>query len=138
MFTYQNGSMKENTAGGISTSSMAPYLEELEELLGERLSLSESVREQHGHDESFHASVPPEAVAYAQSNQEVAEIVKICVRNKKPIIPYGTGTSLEGHVAALQGGVCINISEMNKVLEVNATEPTLAQLRTLFPHRPGS
>ena len=88
-------------------------MEELKELLGDCLSLSKSVREQHGHDESFHRSVPPEAVAYAQSNQEVAEIVKICVRNKKPIIPYGTGTSLEGHLAALQGGVCINISEMN-------------------------
>ncbi len=61
--------MKQKTADGISTSSMAPYLEELKELLGERLSLSGSVREQHGHDESFHASVPPEAVAYAQSNQ---------------------------------------------------------------------
>ena len=84
--------MKQNTTEGISTSSMVPYLEELKELLGERLSLSESVREQHGHDESFHASVPPEAVAYAQSNQEVAEIVKICVRNKKHIIQYGTGT----------------------------------------------
>ena len=122
MHMYQKSSMKQNTAGGISTSSMAPYLEELKELLGERLSLSESVREQHGHDESFHASVPPEAVAYVQSNQEVAEIVKICVRNKKPIIPYGTGTSLEGHVAALQGGVCIDISAMNKVLEVNEND----------------
>ena len=102
--------MRQNTTDSISTSSEAPYLEKLKELLGERLSLSESVREQHGHDESFHASVPPEAVAYPQNNQEVAEIVKICARRKKPIIPYGTGTSLEGHVAALQGGVCINIS----------------------------
>ena len=114
--------MKQKTAGGISTSSMVPYLKELKELLGERLSLSESVREQHGHDESFHSSVPPEAVAYAQSNQEISEIVKICVRYKKPIIPYGTGTSLEGHLAALQGGVCINISAMNKVLEVNEND----------------
>ena len=103
MLTYQNSNLKQNTTGDISTSSMVPYLEELKELLGERLSLSESVREQHGHDESFHSSVPPEAVAYAQSNQEISEIVKICVRHKKPIIPYGTGTSLEGHVAALQG-----------------------------------
>ena len=75
MLTYQNSSMKQNTADGISTSSMATYLEALKELLGERLSLSKSVREQHGHDESFHASVPPEAVAYAQSDPEIAEIV---------------------------------------------------------------
>ena len=114
--------MRQNTLGEISTSSIAPYLGELKEFLDERLSLSESVRDQHGHDESFHASVPPEAVAYPQNNQEIAEIVKICARNKKPIIPYGTGTSLEGHVAALQGGVCINISEMNKVLEVNEND----------------
>ena len=114
--------MRQNTAGSISISSMAPYLKELKKLLDERLSLSESVRDQHGHDESFHASVPPEAVAYPKNNQEIAEIVKICAHNKKPIIPYGTGTSLEGHVAALQGGVCINISEMNKVLEVNEND----------------
>ena len=82
MHMYQKSSMKQNSAGSISTSSMAPYLEELKELLGEHLSLSESVRDQHGHDESFHVTVPPEAVAYAQSNLEVAEIVKICVRNK--------------------------------------------------------
>ena len=95
---------------------------ELQRLLGERLSFSESVREQHGHDESFHASVPPEAVAFVESNEEVAEIVSICVQHKKPVIPFGTGTSLEGHVAALHGGVCLNLSRMNQVLEVNEND----------------
>ena len=122
MHTHQNINMRQNTACSISTTSMDPYLEELRELLGERLSLSESVRDQHGHDESFHASVPPEAVVYPQNNQEISEIVKICARNKKPIIPYGTGTSLEGHLAALHGGVCINISEMNEVIGVNESD----------------
>jgi len=84
--------------------------------------MSNSVREQHGRDESFHASAPPEAVAFVESNEEVAEIVRICVQYQKPIIPFGTGTSLEGHVAALQGGVCLDVSGMNQVLEVNEND----------------
>jgi len=84
--------------------------------------MSNSVREQHGRDESFHASAPPEAVAFVECNEEVAEIVRICVQHLKPIIPFGTGTSLEGHVAALQGGVCLDVSGMNKVLEVNEND----------------
>jgi D-lactate dehydrogenase (cytochrome) len=97
-------------------------LQELQKLLGERLSMSNSVREQHGRDESFHASAPPEAVAFVECNEEVAEIVRICVQYQKPIIPFGTGTSLEGHVAALHGGVCLDVSGMNQVLEVNEND----------------
>ena len=111
--------MNQSTSPKIFPSCKDPCLQELQKLLGERLSLSESVREQHGRDESFHASAPPEAVAFAESNEEVAEIVRICVKHKKPIIPFGTGTSLEGHVAALHGGICLDVSGMNKVLEVN-------------------
>ena len=111
--------MNQSTSPKIFPSCKDPCLQELQKLLGERLSLSESVREQHGRDESFHASAPPEAVAFAESNEEVAEIVRICVKHKKPIIPFGTGTSLEGHVAALHGGICLDVSGMNQVLEVN-------------------
>ena len=78
-------------------SIMKDEIERLQKLLGERLSMSNSVREQHGRDESFHASAPPEAVAFAECNKEVADIVRICVQHQKPIIPFGTGTSLEGH-----------------------------------------
>ncbi|MCH2270784.1 MAG: FAD-binding protein [SAR324 cluster bacterium] len=111
--------MNQSTSPKIFPSCKDPCLQELQKLLGECLSLSESVREQHGRDESFHASAPPEAVAFAESNEEVAEIVRICVKHKKPIIPFGTGTSLEGHVAALHGGICLDVSGMNQVLEVN-------------------
>ena len=97
-------------------------IEALEALLGERLSTSAAVREHHGKDVSYHAAYPPEAVAFAQSTEEVAEIVKICAAHAKPVIAYGTGTSLEGHVAALKGGVCIDLSAMNEVLEVNAED----------------
>ncbi|MDJ0946048.1 MAG: FAD-linked oxidase C-terminal domain-containing protein [Kiloniellales bacterium] len=99
-----------------------PAIEALQALLGERLSTSAAVREHHGKDVSYHAAYPPEAVAFAQSTEEVAEIVKVCAAHGKPVIAYGTGTSLEGHVAALRGGVCIDLSAMNEVLEVNAED----------------
>jgi FAD/FMN-containing dehydrogenase len=68
------------------------------------------VREQHGKDASYHPCVPPDAVAFAQSTEEVSQIVKLRAEHKVPIIPFGSGTGLEGHVVALRGGVCIDIS----------------------------
>ncbi len=99
--------------------SIGPLIEELRALLGERLSLSASVREQHGHDESYHATLPPDAVAFATSTEEVAAIMKLAAKYGAPVIAFGTGTSLEGHVAALQGGITIDLSGMNQILEVN-------------------
>ncbi|GIK98395.1 MAG: lactate dehydrogenase [Alphaproteobacteria bacterium] len=88
-------------------------------LLGERLSTAPAVREQHGHDESYHATEPPDAVAFARGTEEVAGIVRICARHRVPVIPFGTGTSLEGHVAARYGGVSIDLSQMNRILRVS-------------------
>ncbi len=86
---------------------------------GERLSTAAALREQHGRDESYHAPAPPDAVVFARSTEEVAEIVKLCAAHKVPVIPFGTGTSLEGHVAALEGGISIDLSQMNRVLRVS-------------------
>ncbi len=97
-------------------------ISELRALLGERLSTSAAVRELHGTDESYHRPEPPDAVAFAQSTEEVAEIVKICARHKTPVIPFGTGTSLEGHVMARYGGVSIDTSGMDAILKVNAED----------------
>ena len=91
----------------------------LQRFLGDRLSTTPSIREQHGTDASYHPPAPPDAVAFVRSTEEVSEIVRICSRHKVPVIPYGKGTSLEGQIAALQGGVCIDFSEMNRILEVN-------------------
>ena len=86
------------------------------------MTTTEAIREQHGRDESFHPSVPPDAVVFARSTDEVARVVTACAARGVPIIPFGTGTSLEGHVAALKGGVCIDVSQMNEVLAVNAED----------------
>src|ERR1700747_2087138 len=102
----------------IETSLLA----ELRRLLGERLSTSTAVCAQHGKDESYHAPHAPDAVAFAQSTEEVAEIVALCAEYETPVIAFGTGTSLEGHVAALHGGVCIDLSQMNRILRVDAED----------------
>jgi D-lactate dehydrogenase (cytochrome) len=101
-------------------------LAELRALLGERLSTASSVREQHGKDESYHAAYAPDAVAFAHSTEEVSAIVKACAKHQTPVIPFGTGTSLEGHVAALHGGICIDLSQMNRVLRVNVEDLDVA------------
>ena len=98
------------------------WLDELADVLGERLSTAGALLEQHGQDESYHAGQPPEAVAFPETTDEVARLVAICARHGKPVIPFGVGTSLEGHVAALSGGVCLDLSRMNAVLEVNAED----------------
>ncbi len=91
----------------------------LREMLGDRLSTAPAVLEQHGKDESWHASSPPDAVVFAASTEEVAEVVKLCAAQNVPIVPFGTGSSLEGHVAALRGGICIDLSRMDAILEVH-------------------
>jgi D-lactate dehydrogenase (cytochrome) len=94
----------------------------LKERFGERVSTAAAVREQHGKDESYHAPRQPDAVIFARSTDDVVDIVKLCAAHQTPVIPFGTGTSLEGHVAALEGGVCVDLSAMNRVLRVSAAD----------------
>jgi len=100
------------------SAAIASVLQRLRPLLGDRLSTSAAIREQHGRDESYHDPMPPDAVAFAESTEEVAAIVRACADHKVPVIPFGTGTSLEGHVAALRGGICLDVSRMNAILAV--------------------
>ena len=94
-------------------------IEVLKQRFGDRLSTAVSVREQHGHDESYHPTEPPDAVLFARSTEEVVAAVEICNEYAVPIIAFGTGTSLEGHVAARKGGLTIDLRQMNQVLRVS-------------------
>src|SRR5690349_17072390 len=90
--------------------------------LGNRLSTSAAVREQHGSTLTWVANQPPDAVVFAQSTEEVAEVVALCARHGVPIVPFGTGTSFEGHVNAPYGGISIALTGMNRVVAVHAED----------------
>lgn len=89
---------------------------------GERLSTAQSVRDQHGRDESWHAPAPPDAVVFVDSVADVQEVIRVCAAERIPVIPFGTGTSLEGHVAALRGGISLDLSRMNRILRVDTED----------------
>ena len=100
----------------------APALAELRALLGDRLSTVNAVRDQHGKDLTYHEGHPPDAVAFPATTDEVAAIVRTCAAHRLPVIAYGAGTSLEGHIAALEGGVTLDLAGMNRIIEVNAED----------------
>jgi D-lactate dehydrogenase (cytochrome) len=89
---------------------------------GNRLVTSQAVREQHANTTTWIANQPPDAVVFPQTTDDVQEIVRICARERVPVIAFGTGTSLEGHVNAPHGGVSIDFRDMNRVLAVNAQD----------------
>ena len=103
-------------------TSTTETIAEIRQWLGDRLSTAPAVREQHGKDQTWNPGAPPDAVAFVRSTEEVQRIVQACAKHRTPIIPYGTGTSLEGHFSAPFGGISIDLSQMNRILEVNAED----------------
>ncbi|MGB0902920.1 FAD-binding oxidoreductase [Halocynthiibacter sp.] len=91
----------------------------LKSVLSDRVSLSDADRANHGGSETWFAPAPPDIVVYPETTEEVSQIVVICAAHNMPVIGYGAGTSLEGHTSAIHGGVCVDFSRMNKVLQVN-------------------
>jgi D-lactate dehydrogenase (cytochrome) len=105
-----------------NVASIAATIDVVKALLGDRLSTAQAVRDQHARGEDYFTPAPPDAVAFVQSTEEVAAIVRICAQNKVPVIAWGTGTSLEGHVTAPYGGITIDLSGMDRIVEVNAAD----------------
>ncbi|PVE55597.1 FAD-binding oxidoreductase [Rhizobium rhizogenes] len=104
------------------TSLSPPLLQALHALLGDRFSTSVALREQHGRGEAHHAAALPAAVAFAETTAEVSEIVKLCASENIPVIAFGAGTSLEGHLSAVRGGVSIDLSRMSKITRVSVED----------------
>src|SRR6516162_3133809 len=103
-------------------SGVAPTIEALAARFGNRLVTSWAVREQHANTTTWIANEPPDAVVFPQTTSDVQDIVRICAKLRVPVIPFGTGTSLEGHINAPYGGVSIDFRDMNRVLAVNAQD----------------
>jgi len=104
----------------LDTTALA--ISALKDLLGDRLSTGQSILEIHSRDEAYSEPVLPDAVAFPETTEEVSEIVKICSRHGVPVVPFGIGTSLEGHVIPIHGGVSVDTSRMNKVLEIHESD----------------
>jgi D-lactate dehydrogenase (cytochrome) len=97
----------------------------LQSRFGAQCSIAQAVRDQHGRDESAFSVPPPAAVVFAESTQDVADAVKLAAAHRVPVIPFGVGSSLEGHLLAVQGGISIDVSRMNQVLAVQAEDLTV-------------
>ncbi|XP_076448799.1 putative D-lactate dehydrogenase, mitochondrial [Babylonia areolata] len=99
------------------------FVEDLRIMVGKsNVTTAEAVRDQHGHDESYHRSCLPDVVVFAQSVDHVSEVARFCNTHKVPLIPFGSGTGLEGGVNAIKGGVSLDVSQMKKIIAVNAED----------------
>ena len=94
----------------------------LQTQFAERCSVNRDVRDRHGHGESWHPSAPPDAVVFPKSTDEVADIVRQCAAAGVPVVPFGAGTSLEGQVQAVRGGICLDLSQMDQIVAVHAED----------------
>ena len=97
----------------------------LRQRFGDRCSTAQAVREHHGRDESPYPEMLPDVVVFAQSTEDVVEVVKLCATHKIPLIPYGAGSSLEGHILAIRGGVTLDMTQMDKVVSLNPEDLTV-------------
>lgn len=99
-----------------------PAIDQLKQLLGARATTADAVREHHSHGESYHAPAAPDIVCFPENTAEVVEIVRISQEFGLPIVPFGAGTSLEGHVHAVHGGISLDLRQMNRVLRISADD----------------
>ena len=106
----------------MTKDNIALAISALKTLIGDRLSTGESIREIHGRDEAYSTPALPDAVAFPESTEEVSKIMKICSQFQVPVVPFGIGTSLEGHVIPIHGGISVDTSRMNKVLEIHESD----------------
>ena len=105
-----------------SDRALDSAVSELKQLLGSRASDVAAVREHHSHGESYHTPAPPAIVCFPHTTGEVAAIVTTSARWQVPLVPFGAGTSLEGHVNAIHGGICLDLREMNRVVRISAED----------------
>jgi D-lactate dehydrogenase (cytochrome) len=121
-----NAPLPNHVMPEVTLRAMPPaMLQALRERFGDRCSTAAAVRDQHGRDESPFPVTPPEAVVFAENSSDIAAVVMLAAEHGVPVIPFGIGSSLEGHLLAVQGGVSIDCSRMDRVLRINAEDLTV-------------
>src|SRR5271157_5540128 len=108
--------------GRLTSAAVAALNADLAARFGNRFTASQAIRMQHGHTLTWLENQPPDAVVFAESKDDVIDVVKLCARHDAPVVPFGVGTSLEGHVNAPHGGVSLDCSRMNAVIAVDADD----------------
>jgi D-lactate dehydrogenase (cytochrome) len=106
----------------MNTTPTSTFADELHALFGDRATRDQTVRNDHGTGFSYHACTPPDYVVFPHSTDEVSALVRLCGRYGVPIVPYGAGTSVEGHILAVRGGVCVDLRHLNQVLEIREAD----------------
>lgn len=108
--------------GAPTAAAVQAVIETLQPQFGERFSTRVSARDQHSRGEAYAEALPPDAVVWPESTAEVSAILRTCHAHGVPVVAFGAGTSLEGHVGALHGGISIDMSRMDQVITVNAED----------------
>lgn len=121
MRRYRKSSIRNAPAQATKTEKIPDkFIASLADIVGKKnVSTAMAIRDQHGHDESYHSNSPPEVVLFPQSVDQVSRIAALCNDNEIPLIPFGSGTGLEGGINAVKGGVCVDLSKMNQILAVH-------------------
>ncbi|MFN7012494.1 MAG: FAD-binding oxidoreductase, partial [Allorhizobium sp.] len=114
--------LKDVVAGVRNEAGITAVLGILKQGFGERFQTGQSFREQHSHTTSYLPAQLPDGVVFVETSDDVKTVVKTCAAHKVPMIPFGTGSSLEGHINAPSGGISVDFTRMNKVLSVNAED----------------
>jgi D-lactate dehydrogenase (cytochrome) len=108
--------------GATQSTITDELLTTLRNVLGDRVTAADAVRQHHSRGESYHTPAPPDIVTYPHSSEEVSAIVRACAERSVPIVAFGAGTSLEGQVLALDGGMCVDLTQMNRILRVSVED----------------
>ncbi len=114
--------MSMNPSSSARTADIEAAMAELQSLLASRVTTASAQREHHSHGESYHEPSLPDIVCFPKTTLEVSEIVKVSARHQLPVVPFGAGTSVEGQVHAIRGGISIDLREMNKLVRVSAED----------------
>jgi D-lactate dehydrogenase (cytochrome) len=120
--THMPGLQVRRREGKLAAATVAALTSDLAAKFGNKLVTSDAVRTQHGHTTTWIANAPPDAVLFAETREDVIDAVRVCAAHDAPVIPFGVGSSLEGHVNALHGGLSIDVSRMNQVVAVHAED----------------